>query len=320
MVDTLQGKLYRSSCQSTHTLICFACAGARLLLSYPQQSFATQLPLKTCNMFLQRCIAPSDSHRSTADCQEAVVALVKGMLSPEMPASNQHTFILAADSMFAGTTVDVQAHQILMLLHQDLLPVLHAALGSERDTYLVYEHVLTRFAADSKTSRPGHTAQIVQVVLLMTQYGLTGLSESCCQLFVESFDLDPYMEAWAGNTFGDDFFATVEAVAYGAAIAPRGKSGVPFPSNHLPTLAVSSVGAESYLILQDDETPVWMIPPELQWQHYDNFQDRHASRPVSADTNSLREGDGAGAESEHAAAEELERTYGHLLNTKKQKK
>ena len=198
-------------------------------------------------------MAPSEVSRSTADCQEAAFDLLNGMCPPHRPSPDVHTFTLVVDSVLADMTAGMPPNEVLVQLHKRVLPVLHRVLGTGPDACLVYEQVLTGLAADSKTGRPCDATQTVQTVLLMAQHGVPGLSERCCELCIDA--LDPYTEEWTQATFGQEFLAAVEAVAYGDKELPPRNSIVPRSSVALPRLAVSLLDNAAYLTLLDEETP-----------------------------------------------------------------
>ena len=282
------------------------------MLAYPEQGFSVHLQLGDCHAFLQQCMAPSEVSRSTADCQEAVFDLLNGMCPPHMPPPDVHTFTVVVDSMLADMTAGVPPYEVLVQLHRKVFPVLHKALGTGPNACLVYEQVLTGFAADSKTGRPCDATQTVQTVLLMAQHGVPGLSERCCELLIDA--LDPYTEEWVQATFGQEFLAAVEAVAYGDKELPPSNSIVPFSSVALPRLAVSQLDNAAYLTLLDEETPDWMIPAELQWQHFESLREGAA-----ADSEDSQDPDAVTSDSGHDAAQELQKEYGHLLTRKHRK-
>ena len=229
-----------------------------------------------------------------------------------MPSTDVHTFTLVVDSMLGDIATGVPPYEVLVQLHKQVLPVLHRVLGAGSDACLVYEQVLTGLAADSKTGRPCDATQTVQTVLLMAQHGMPGLSERCCELLIDA--LDPYTEEWAQATFGQEFLAAVEAVAYGDRELPPSNSFVPWSSVALPRLAVSQLDNAAYLTLLDEETPDWMIPAELQWQHFESLREG-----ALADTEHTQELDAVTVDSGHDAAHELQKEYGHLLSRKHRK-
>ena len=287
--------------------------GSKLMLAYPEQGFSVPLQLEACHAFLQQCMAPSEVSRSTADCQEAVFDLLNGMCPPHMPSPDVHTFTLVVDSMLRDILAGVPPSEVLVQLHKQVLPVLHRALGTGPDACLVYEQVLTGFAADSKTGRPCDATQTVQTVLLIAQHGVPGLSERCCELLIDALDL--YTEEWAQATFGQQFMAAVEAVAYGDKELPPSNNLVPWSSAALPRLAVSQLDKTAYLTLSDEETPDWMIPAELQWQHFESLREGAA-----ADSEHSQDLDAVTVDAGHDAAHELQKEYGHLLTRKHRKK
>ena len=289
------------------------CTGSKLLLAYPEQDFSVPLQLEACHAFLQQCMAPSEVSRSTTDFQEAVFDLLNGMCPPHMPTPDVHTFTLVVDSMLGDSWMigaDVPPYEVLVQLHMRVLPLLHRALGAGSDACLVYEQVLTGLAADSKTGRPCDATQTVQAVLLMAQHGVPGLSERCCELLIDA--LDPYTEEWAQATFGQEFLAAVEAVAYGDKELPPSNSIVPWSSVAFPRLAVSQLDNAAYLTLLDEETPDWMIPAQLQWQHFESLRE-------AADSEHNQDLDAVTVDSGGDAAHELQKEYGHLLTRKHRK-
>ena len=283
------------------------------MLAYPEQGFSVPLQLEACHAFFQQCMVPSEVSRSLADSQEAVFDLLNGICPPHMPSPDVHTFTLVVASVLCDLTAGVPPYEVLVQLHKQVLPVLHRVLGTGPDTCLVYEQVLTGLAADSKTGKPYDATQTVQTVLLMAQHGMPGLSERCCELLIDA--LDPYTEDWAQATFGQEFLAAVEAVAYGDKELPPSNSILPWSSVALPRLAVSHLDNAAYLTLLNEETPDWMIPAELQWQHFESLREG-----APAESEHSQDLDAVTVDSGASAADQLQKEYGHLLTRKHRKK
>ncbi len=101
-------------------------AGAELLLAYAAQKYNEPLPVEACNAFLHACTGPStDRKAGTA----AALALLHGMHAP-LPAPNLKTFSAVTLCMLAHLDDGMPAYQLLVQLHERVLPQLHAQLGT----------------------------------------------------------------------------------------------------------------------------------------------------------------------------------------------
>ena len=119
--------------------------GADLLLAYAAQKYSVPLPVEACNAFLRACTGPSaDRKPSTA----AALALLHGMHAP-LPAPNLGTFSAVTLCILAHLDDGMPAYRLLVQLHEQVLPQLHAQLGTGPQAAKVYQAAMAAFNAQT---------------------------------------------------------------------------------------------------------------------------------------------------------------------------
>jgi len=142
-------------------------AGAELLLAYAAQNYNVPLPVEACNAFLRACTGPStDRKASTA----AALALLHGMHAP-LPAPNLETFSAVTLCILAHLDNGMPAYQLLVHLHEQVLPKLHAQVGIGPQAAKVYQAAMAAFnALDAQTSQRLHAPSVIHTVMLSTAW------------------------------------------------------------------------------------------------------------------------------------------------------
>ena len=272
-------------------------AGLRLLLAYQSQDYSMPLPLEACNSFLQHCVGSEHSDQSG----EAALALLAAMHQPQLPGPNLDTYCAVTECLLVGLKDGGAGYQLLVQLYEHVLPLLHAQFASGPEAAHVYYAALAGFnEADAATKHRLNAACCVQLVVLMAQRGMSGLTSVGCELLLEA--VDQYSEAWLRSVFGDVFVDAVEAVFVGDTVLTCVEDVVPFPLLSLPAFAVRHIDAKrAYLDFVQGDMPEFMVPADA-WPSYHLRRTNNDSH-----TQVDRQPD---------AGEQLDQQYGHLLSNK----
>lgn len=269
-------------------------AGAELLLAYAAQKYTVPLPVEACNAFLRACAGPSlDSKATTA----AALALLHGMHAP-LPAPNLDTFSAVTLCMLAHLDNGMPAYQLLVQLHEQVLPQLHVQLGTGPQAAKVYQAAMAAFnTPDAQTGERLHASSVIQTVMLMAQHGMAGLTARGCELLLEA--VDDYNEQWLRSTFGDAFLDEVEAVFIGDKVLASSADVVLFPALPVPAFVIRQLDAQrEYLDFAEGDIPDFMVPPEAWPTYHRRLQSQEVQDTPGEEVN---------------AAQLLQQQYGHLL-------
>ena len=225
-----------------------------MLLAYPECGFEELVSEGDCQFVMQQCIFETDGVANQIG-QKPVLKLLNAMEPPFSPLPSIDTVLIATKAILRGVGTDLSARQVLLQLYQKVLPRLHAAHGNREGTAAVYEEALTAFAASKDTDCCA--TETVQIVLLMAQNGLPGLTQIACEYFAEISD--EYTEGWFRSVFGDSFMDQVWDVVASVEDSQSVKAtAVAFPAHELPTLDVDQADYPQMLVLQGMQTPDWM--------------------------------------------------------------
>jgi len=266
-------------------------AGAELLLAFAAQKYNVPLPIEACNAFLRACTGPStDRKASTA----AALSLLHGMHAP-LPAPTLQTFSAVTLCILAHLDDGMPAYQLLVQLHEQVLPKLHAQLGTGPRAAKVY---LAAFnAPNAQTGQRMHAPSVIQTVLLMAQHGMAGLTARGCELLLEA--VDDFNEQWLRSTFGDAFLDEVEAVFIGDKVLTPSADLVLFPALPVPALVVRKLDAQrAYLDFAEGNMPDFMVPPEAWPTYHMRLQSQEVQETPREEVD---------------VAQLLQQQYGHLL-------
>jgi len=125
-------------------------AGAELLLAYENQKYSMPLPVEACNAFLHACTGPATDRKAIT---AAALALLHGMHAP-LPTPNWETFSAITLCMLAHLDDGMPAYQLLVQLHEQVLPQLHVQLGTGSQAVKVYQAAMAAFnAPDAQTGQ-----------------------------------------------------------------------------------------------------------------------------------------------------------------------
>ncbi len=200
--------------------------------------------------------------------------------------------------MLAHLDQGMPAYQLLVQLHEQVLPQLHAQLGTGPQAAKLYQAAMAAFnVPDAQTGQRLHAPSVIQTVMLMAQHGMAGLIARGCELLLEA--VDDYNEQWLRSTFGDAFLDEVEAVFLGDKVLASSADLVLFPALPVPALVVRRLDAQrAYLDFAEDDMPDFMVPVEA-WPTYNmRLQSQEVQETPSEEAD---------------AAQLLQQQYGHLL-------
>ncbi|DBA96187.1 TPA: hypothetical protein ACH3X1_015665 [Trebouxia sp. C0004] len=209
-----------------------------MLLAYAAHKYNVPLPVEACNAFLRSCTCPStDKKASTA----AALALLHGLHAP-LPAPNLKTFYAVTLCILAHLDNGMPAYQLLVQLHEQVLPKLHARCTDRSKIACTI----------GQSDGDAHGS---------ARHGWTH-----CSGLLEA--VDDYNEQWLRSTFGDTFLDEVEAVFIGDKVLASSAELAMFPALPKPALIVRKLVAQrTYLDFADGDMPDFMVPPET-WSTY----------------------------------------------------
>lgn len=200
--------------------------------------------------------------------------------------------------MLAHLDQGMPAYQLLVQLHEQVLPQLHAQLGTGPQAAKLYQAAMAAFnVPDAQTGQRLHAPSVIQTVMLMAQHGMAGLIARGCELLLEA--VKDYNEQWLRSTFGDAFLDEVEAVFLGDKVLASSADLVLFPALPVPALVVRRLDAQrAYLDFAEADMPDFMVPVEA-WPTYNmRLQSQEVQETPSEEAD---------------AAQLLQQQYGHLL-------
>ncbi len=246
-----------------------------------------------CNSFIRLCLQQLKADSEHADYCEAVLALLRHMLSSGMPQPDVYTFTSASKCLLARSSGVVPDHQLLAQLQQDVWQPMHQVLNSNRSRSAAYLPAFIHFA-DSGAS------EVFLLLLLMAQNGLPGLDAECC--FALAVVMEDHHQEWLREHVGTSFIQQVQAAADER--SAKSTQVVMFPAHELPKLRIAQLrNGSSCLVLRDIEMPWWMLPVGEQL---------HLQAVPQAEVTSHKQSEASSVESKESAAEKLVREYGHL--------
>ncbi len=183
-------------------------AGALLLTSYGDCGFDSLLTTEQCNAFLELCKAEVVKQCITKDALTAVCTLLKHMESTCQPPANIATYVLVTQSLAEQVQYGDLSDQVLLQLYVDILPQMHKALGTSKQTSAVYAAAIAAFMSASRTR------EAFLVFLLLFQNRVEGLTSDCCDQIHDMLTADQSTAMWdyANKQFGEAF---LEALAEG---------------------------------------------------------------------------------------------------------
>ncbi|KAL0019551.1 hypothetical protein WJX77_012189 [Trebouxia sp. C0004] len=267
--------------------------GAALLASHHKQGYPTLLSVGDCNNFIRLCLQQVQADSEHADYYEAVLTLLRHMLSSGVPQPDVCTFTSASECLLASSSGEVPDHQLLAQLQQDIWQPMHQVLGNDRSSSAAYLPALNHFVGCA-------APEVFPLILLMAQNGLSGLDAECC--FALAVVFEDHHQEWLCEHVGTDFMEQVQA----AADEPSAKSTqlVMFPVHELPRLRLVQLRNGSHCFdLQDIEMPWWMLPVGEQL---------HLRAVPQTPVISGKQTEVSSVQSKESAAEKLVREYGHL--------
>lgn len=197
---------------------------------------------------------------------KAVLSLLDGMQSPLL-SPNVNTFCAVANCLVAQLGHGVPAHHLVTQLHEFVLPKLHSQLGKGVFTAKVYVVVMRAFSrGDSVAQVQSFQAATLQLILLMAQNGIEGLSSEACNFLVEA--IDGYNKSWVQDTFGTAFVIEVEDVYLGEKQLASPADVVSFQKLEAPMLHSRQLDTNlSYMDFKEGDLPDFMVPPDV-WHTY----------------------------------------------------
>ena len=152
-------------------------------------------------------------------------------------------------------------------LHEAVLHKLHKQLGKGPETALVYETAMQAFNKADSITQERHEACSIQLVLLMAQNGMEGLTSQGCECLVEA--ITDYNESWVQETFRQDFISREEAVYIGDMELRSASDVVPFLTSAVPPLCRRQLPSQlTYLDSVEGDMPEFMIPSDA-WSTYE---------------------------------------------------
>jgi hypothetical protein len=228
-------------------------AGALLLTSYGDHSFDSLLTTEQCNAFLELCKAEIVNQCNTKDALAAVFTLLKHMESTCQPPANLATYVLVTQSLAEQVQYGILSDQVLLQLYVEILPQMHKALGTSKETSAVYAAAIAAFMSASRTK------EAFLVFLLMFQNHVEGLTPDCCDQILDMLTADQSTAMWdyANKQFGEAF---LEALAVGGS-----HTGVTLPlHSSVPRLTVQTTadGMKQKVSVEGPALP-WV---NSQWQ------------------------------------------------------
>jgi len=175
-----------------------------LLAAYHKHGYPTLLSVADCNSFIRLCLHQIKTDSEDADYYEAVLTLLRHMLSSGMPQPDVATFTSASECLLASSSGEVPDHQLLAQLQQDIWQPMHQVLGSDRSSSAAYLPAFIHFA-DSGAS------EVFPLILLMAQNGLAGLDRDCCLAL--AVVMENHHQEWLCEHVGTTFIEQVYAAA-----------------------------------------------------------------------------------------------------------
>jgi len=100
-------------------------SGVALLASHHKQGYTPLLSVVDCNNFIRLCLQQIKAECEHADYYEAVLTLLRHMLSSGMPQPDVCTFTSASECLLASSSGVVPDHQLLAQLQQDIWQPMH---------------------------------------------------------------------------------------------------------------------------------------------------------------------------------------------------
>jgi len=220
-----------------------------LLTSHHNHGYPTLLSVADCNSFIRLCLQQLKPDSEHADYYEAVLTLMRHMLSSGMPQPDVATFTCASECLLASSSGIVPDHQLLAQLQQDIWQPMHQVLGSDRSSSAAYLPAFIHFAESG-------ASEAFLLILLMAQNGLPGLDAECC--FALAVVMEDHHHEWLCEHIGTKFVEQVQAVADER--SAKLTQLVMFPAHELPELRFAQLrNGSSYLVLQDIEMPWWSL-------------------------------------------------------------
>ena len=228
-------------------------AGAFLLSSYGDHDFDSLLTTEQCNAFLELCKAEIVNQCNTKDALAAVFTLLKHMESTCQPPVNIATYVLVTQSLAEQVQYGDLSDQVLLQLYVDILPQMHKALGTSKETSAVYAAAIAAFMS------AGRTRDAFLVFLLLFQNHVEGLTQDCCDQILDTLTADQSTAMWdyASKQVGEAF---LEALAGGDS-----HKGVTLPlHSSVPRLTLqTTAGGMKQVVSAEGPALSWM---NLEWQ------------------------------------------------------
>ncbi|MCJ1242614.1 hypothetical protein MMC14_010623, partial [Varicellaria rhodocarpa] len=166
---------------------------AKMLQEYGKYAYSGPLSVPDCDKFIKLCAEEAQQEGSMADSITAVVSLLHHLKDASSPRPSVSTFALAAECVLAQLGEGAPAHQIIVQLQQE-----------------VWQHMQGMGLPDSHASAAYLPAldvvggsEATQVMLLMAQNGVAGLSGDCC--LAVDVALEDHHRDWVAETFGTTF-------------------------------------------------------------------------------------------------------------------
>ena len=277
-----------------------------MLQEYSKHAYSAPLSISDRDIFIKLCTDEAQQEGSMADSIHAALSLLHHMKVSSSLTPRVSSFALAAECVLAQHNEGEPAHQIIVQLQQEVWQHMQGMGLSDPDASAAYLPALDVVEG----------SEAVQIVLLMAQNGLGGLSGDCC--LVVDVSLEDHHRDWVQDIFGTVFVDELGIVAEYAMDNPNiheshqnESAWLKFPSHPLPKLSEAAVNDGALCFeLGDGSTPWWMVPATA-WQQSQSS----GSQPL---TQAAEEASPQVAQ--RSAAEQLVADFQHLEKGSKQKR
>ena len=178
-----------------------------------------------------------------------------------LPSPTLDTFLGVTECLLAQLHHGVPAYHIVAQLHEAVLPKLHKKLGTWPETAPVYEIAMLAFNKADSITQERHEACSIQLVLLMAQNGMEGLTSQGCECLVEA--ITDYNKSWVQETFRQEFISDVKGIFLGDKVLKSGADVLPFVTLEVPALCSRQLPSQlAYMDFAEGDMPDYMVPTD----------------------------------------------------------